>query len=89
MKDGSHFRSGLTRSCRPLGDGQREDAHGRRYGSTTRRPALSTMVVVGALFVSVAQPMTLIGLGPTEGRSYGRAGDFPPARSPVDGLSVR
>ena len=58
MKDGSHFRSGLTRSCRPLGDGQREDAHGRRYSSTTGRPALSTMVVVGALFVSVAQPMT-------------------------------
>ena len=58
MKDGSHFRSGLTRSCRPLGDGQRENAHGRRYDSTTRRPALSTMVVVGALFVSVAQPMT-------------------------------
>ena len=58
MKDGSHFRSGLTRSRRPLGDGQREDAHGRRYASTTRRPALSTMVVVGALVVSVAQPMT-------------------------------
>ena len=79
MKDGSHFRSGLTRSRRPLGDGQREDAHGRRYGSTTRRPALSTMVVVGALFVSVAQPMTSSASAQQTGRSYCRAGDVPPA----------
>ena len=57
MKDGSHFRSGLTRSCRPLGDDQGEDAHGRRCGSTTTRPALGTMAVVVAVLVSVAQPV--------------------------------
>ena len=77
MKDGSHFRSGLTRSCRPLGDGQLGCAHGKGSGRPARRPALSTMVVVGAVFVSVAQPMTVSGLGPTAGRPYGRAGEFP------------
>ena len=89
MKDGSHFRSGLTRSRRPLGDGQREDAHGRRYGSTTRRPALSTMVVVGALFVSVAQPMTSSASAQQPDAPTAAPVRFPPAGSPDHGLSVR
>ena len=58
MKDGSHFRSGLKWSRRPLGDGQLGCAHGKGCRSPARRAALGTMAVVGAMLVSVAQPTT-------------------------------
>ena len=56
MKAGTDLRSNLK--GRPRGYGWLRGARGKGYGTTARRPALSTMVVVGALFVSVAQPMT-------------------------------
>jgi hypothetical protein len=61
MKDGSHLRSDLTGSGRPLGDSQLGGAHGEGYGRAARRPALSAMDVVGAVFVSVAQPIAASG----------------------------